>query len=324
MGRRMMRPRRRAPGVIDLKLDGIADMQLPLLHHALMQEEAVQLLLRVLDGEDGVPALSEPTAVADLAAGFAVERGLVDEDGTALAVFQILHARAVLDESDDLTGRGLRLVAEELGCAELLLQLEPELVGYRLAGARPGFARLGALPLHGGGEAACIDADAARLQRILGQIVGEAISVVELERDLAGQRVAALQVPRLLVEQLQPALERLAEAGLLELERLLDEALRALELVIGEAHLSDQGRDQTVKERLLRAQNMCVPHGAPHDAAEHVAPPLIRRQNAVGDEEGGGAQMIGDDAMARRMHPLRRDAGQIDRRRDQRAEEVDR
>ena len=40
-------------------------------------------------------------------------------------------------------------------------------------------------------------------------------------------------------EQLQPAAERLAEARLLELQRFLDQALPALELVIGSAHLVD-------------------------------------------------------------------------------------
>ena len=32
-----------------------------------------------------------------------------------------------------------------------------------------------------------------------------------------------------------------------------------------------------------------VPHGAAHDAAKHIAAPLIRRQHAVGDETGGRA-----------------------------------
>ncbi len=102
MGRRMVRAGCRAPRVVDLKLDGVADIERSLLDHALMEEETVQLLLRVLDLEDGILALHEPATVADLTAGLSVERGLVDDDDAALALFQRLDARAVLDESDDL------------------------------------------------------------------------------------------------------------------------------------------------------------------------------------------------------------------------------
>ena len=37
-------------------------------------------------------------------------------------------------------------------------------------------------------------------------------------------------------------------------------------------------------------------HGPAHDPPQHVPPPLIRRRDAVGDEEGGGARVVGDDA----------------------------
>ena len=38
-------------------------------------------------------------------------------------------------------------------------------------------------------------------------------------------------------------------------------------------------------------------HGAAHDAAQHVTAAVLGRQNAVGDQEGGCAQMVGDYAM---------------------------
>ena len=43
----------------------------------------------------------------------------------------------------------------------------------------------------------------ARAQRVLGQIVGEAEGVVELERGLAGQRAALAEVRGRFVEQLE-------------------------------------------------------------------------------------------------------------------------
>ena len=39
-------------------------------------------------------------------------------------------------------------------------------------------------------------------------------------------------------------------------------------------------------------------HGATHDAAKHIAAPFVRRRDAVGDEKGAGAQMVGDHPMA--------------------------
>ena len=228
-----------------------------------------------------------------------------------------------LISAGDFAGRGLGLVAQEFGGAELLFQLEPQAFGRRLAGARPGFPRLGALALHGGGETRCVDADALGFQRVLGEIVGEAIGVVELEGDLARQRVAGFQIVGRLVEQPQAALQRLAEAGLLQLQGFLDEALAALELMIGVAHLSGKRRHQAVEQRVLGAEQMSVAHGAAHDPAQHIAPALVGGQHAVGDEEGGRAQVIGDDAVARRIGAFRRHAGQIDGRRDQRLEQID-
>ena len=64
-------------------------------------------------------------------------------------------------------------------------------------------------------------------------------------------------------------------------------------------------------------------HGAPHDAAEHIAAPLVRGQHAVGDEEARGAQVIGYDAVAGAVRPRRRHADNLDRGIDQGAEEVD-
>ena len=91
---------------------------------------------------------------------------------------------------------GLGLVAEELGRAETLAQREPHRLGRRLARARPGLARLGALALHRRGEAVGVDAHAARAQRVLRQVERKAVGVVELERDLAGELARRRQASR--------------------------------------------------------------------------------------------------------------------------------
>jgi hypothetical protein len=41
-----------------------------------------------------------------------------------------------------------------------------------------------------------------------------------------------------------------------------------------------------------------VAHGTTHDPAQDIAASLIRWQDAVGDQEGRAAQMVGDDPMA--------------------------
>jgi hypothetical protein len=45
-----------------------------------------------------------------------------------------------------------------------------------------------------------------------------------------------------------------------------------------------------------RRAELRMAHRAAHDPAQHIAAALVRRQHAVGDQEGGRAQMVGDDA----------------------------
>ena len=51
-----------------------------------------------------------------------------------------------------------------------------------------------------------------------------------------------------------------------------------------------------MEERRFEAQLPAVPHGAAHDLPQHVAAPLVRGHDAVGDEERHRAQVVGDDA----------------------------
>ncbi len=71
-----------------------------------------------------------------------------------------------------------------------------------------------------------IDVDAARAQRIFREIEREAIGVVELEGDIARQRIALAQAAGCFVEQFQTARQRIAEAGFFELQCFGDQRLR--------------------------------------------------------------------------------------------------
>ena len=121
----------------------------------------------------------------------------------------------------------------------------------------------------------------------------------------------------------RPRVQRLAEARLFQLERLGDQRLGAHQFRIGLAHLAGERRHQLEHQRLLRAEQFGVAHGAPHDAAEHIAAAFVRGQHAVGDQEGGRAQVIGDHPVRGLVRAVGIDAGQFGDDADQGGEQVD-
>ena len=158
---------------------------------------------------------------------------------------------------------------------------------------------VGALALHGGVEAGLVDGPALAAQDVLGQIEREAEGVVELEGDLAARASGPRRAWSVSsVEQLEAAVEGLVEAALLQLEGLGDQRLGAAELAEGLAHERTRAGTRRHIIGLLDAQLVHVAHGPAHDPAQHVAAALVGRQHAVGDQEGGGAQVIGDHPVA--------------------------
>src|SRR5262249_60161192 len=117
---------------------------------------------------------------------------------------------SVRHEAGNHTFGGFGLLAEELGRADALLDGKPERLGLRLPRSGPGGARLFALALHRRVEGVSVDGDAARLERILRQVEGKAVGVVERERGLAGKLRAARKSLAAVFEQSEPALQGLA------------------------------------------------------------------------------------------------------------------
>ena len=145
-------------------------------------------------------------------------------------------------------------------------------------------------------KAAMIDADAARPQRILGEIERKAVGVVEREGDLALELVALLERSRSPHRGSQGrAPASCGSASPRACSVSVISASARMQLRIGLAHLAHQHRHQPPHQRLLGAEQLGVAHGAAHDAAQHIAAALVRGQHAVGDQERGGAQMVGDD-----------------------------
>ena len=112
------------------------------------------------------------------------------------------HFLAVEHDRHDLALGALGVVAQELGGAGLLADVEPDRLVGGLARAGPGRARLGALLVHRLLEARGVDGDVARAQHVLRQVEREAERVVELEGDVALERAAGRQPSGLVVEQL--------------------------------------------------------------------------------------------------------------------------
>ena len=120
------------------------------------------------------------------------------------------------DQRQNLALGALGGVAEEFGGADAFLDLEPHAFGGGLAGAGPGGAGAGALLRHRRVEAREIDGAALFAQRVLRQVDREAERVVQAEGDGAGQRLAGAEAGGLLGQQMQAAIEGLAEAGFLQ------------------------------------------------------------------------------------------------------------
>ncbi len=230
---------------------------------------------------------------------------------------------AVLDDGQGLGGALDGVVAAEGGGAQAVAQGEPDGALDLLAGALQGPAAAAALLAHQAVELVGVHGEALNADRILGEVQGEAVGVIELESHVAGEDAAVGQARGGLVQQGDAAAKGGAEALLLLAQGLDDHRLGAAQLGIGLAHLLHQGGDQAVHQGLLGAQDVGVAHGAAHDPAHDVAAALVGGAHAVGDQEAGGAQVVDDDLVRELRLAAGRHAGGRLAGIDQGAEEVD-
>ncbi len=316
MRRRVVRPDRGATIAIDLQLGCVADTDLALGHLGLMDVEVTGPLADIADPRQAL-AHADLACIAHLAARLRIERSLIQDDLDALAGLRALDLGAVMHQRPDHALGVLALIAQELGRAHALAQVKPQRLLRRTAGARPSRARLLLLGLHGGVESVHINNAPLLAQRVLGQVQREAVSVVEPERCLARQRRAIGQLRQFIFQQSQAPVQRPAETVLLMLQRLGDHRLAAHKLGEGLAHLLNQRRHQPVHQRSVDTQEMRMPHGAPHDPAQHIAPPFVRGQHPVGDEKRGRAQVVGDHPVMHLSRSVGRPIGLMRARLDQ-------
>src|SRR6056297_3229613 len=234
----------------------------------------------------------EHAGIPDLSAGFGIKRGAVQDHQRRFAVRQRLTLGAV-DQNRHHAHRiafGL-LIAQEFGCRKIGYRFGRNAVaGRELTGSAGPFA----LGLHGGLEALFVHAQLALSGNVARKVQRKAKRIVQLERDLTRNH-PGLQVRKHVVEQLHPLVQGFAEALLLARKRIDDLVAFLHQFRVGLAHHFDQRIDHGGEKRLLATQLVAMPDRAPDDAAQHVAATVVGRQYAVGDQEGAGTDMVGDD-----------------------------
>ena len=146
--------------------DNVAEMQ-----------EGIALFLRVCDGKDAVCG-ADGAGVADLSAGFAVERGAVKDDNAVFAAEQAVDRCAVGEDLHDLRGAVVVFVTFKGGFTTDIKFLR----GVEFAS---GFGAL-ALRRHFPLKAVAVEFDAEFARHVGGEVVGEAVGVIEFEDDFAG------------------------------------------------------------------------------------------------------------------------------------------
>ena len=117
----------------------------------------------------------------------------------------------------------------------------------------------------------------------------KAVGRGQVERLLAGDRAARGN----LLEELHPARQRLGEALFLGPQHVADPLPVLRQLREPAAHLLDHGVADAPE--IVEPDRARLVDGAADDPSQHVATPLVRGRDAVGDEEGHPAAVVGED-----------------------------
>ena len=244
---------------------------------------------------DGVPHLEQGVAaaqrpgIADLAAGFGVERRAVEHHGAVRAGFQPFHGIAAREQRPHRGRCVQRPVAQK--------RRRVAQDGRRLAvpadpAARPGApALLGHAPL----ESGLVDGEISVAGEVGGQIPWKSIGVVEGEDGFPGNDAALAQPFHGALEDAHAVGKGFGEALFLPAQDPLHMGPLLRQLGKGGAHFRFERAHQPVQEGFLHAQLIAVPDGASNDPAQHVAAFLVARHHAVRDQERAGPDVIGDD-----------------------------
>ena len=157
--------------------------------------------------------------------------------------------------------------------------------------------RLFALVRHGLVKGRLINGNAALTTDIGGQVERKTVGVVQLESRVAIKGLAARlgQHRQRGIKNFHTVGDGLVKALFLQAQHLGHARDVTAQFRIGAAHLGAEVGHQLVEKRRLLPQFVAVAYGTAHDAAQHVAAALAARNHAVDNQEGAGANMVGDD-----------------------------
>src|ERR1700736_463496 len=108
MGRRTIGTNRLPAFVIDNQLKGKPEADLAFFDQSFVNKQIAEFLLGIVDTEANA-ACTHDTGVADLAAGFAIERCLIEDDGSGLARAENRDLLTVLEDRGDKPLRALHV-----------------------------------------------------------------------------------------------------------------------------------------------------------------------------------------------------------------------
>ena len=158
--------------------------------------------------------------------------------------------------------------------------------------ARPGApprARDLAVLCHALLEVVLVDGDPPLERELAGQLERKAVRRRQIEGLLAGDGAARGD----LLEELHPARQRLGESLFFGAQHLTDPLAILGQLREPGAHLVDH--DVADPPEIVEPDRPRLVNGATDDPSQHVATPLVRRGDAVADEEGHPTAVIGKD-----------------------------
>ena len=159
----------------------------------------------------------------------------------------------------------------------------------------------------GGVVTGAVDLESLLLRHFDGELDREAVGLVEVEGVLAGDHLF-VDVRRHAVDQLlefvRSLFQRDGELFLLAVELFADDRLLAAQFRIDVAELFDDRFGDFRGEVVGNAELATFADGAADQAAQHIGLVHLARGDAVGEDEGRGAEVVRDD-------PLRRTAGAL-------------
>ena len=161
------------------------------------------------------------------------------------------------------------IVADEVHMIALLDQFTINRTNRFFTGTFPVLTGFLALLFHAAFKASLIDAETVGFNDVGGQVGGEAVGVIEFEKNFAGDdcRLLFTQDVNLVIEDAQAIIESLDEAFLFLLDYLGDKALALRFLRVSLGHEVENESCCFVENRVGKTEHFGVSHGAAHDAA---------------------------------------------------------